>query len=269
MTITLPARCQPRITCGGLAADRRCDRSCCGQRAGTWMWPYAWPVLGKLRQWAGSSLCNASRKRFRGRFRRRYGLRLWLGFRLGQRSRPGPGFRGRLRRYGLRLWLGFRRGRRPRPGFRRLRPWSGRRPRRRLRVRRPRHCQPLRSRDRRRLHRFGARRFPQYRLRLAGIAGYFARVHRGTAGEICCHPRIIPGRAVTTRAAAASGQMACTRVRSVRFCARRQRRRWRRGARHRPGGAARLVTMYRPGQACRADRLTFELLGLSHRLGHP
>ena len=41
----------------------------------------------------------------------------------------------------------------------------------------------------------------------------------------------------------------------VRFCARRQRGRWRRGARHRPGGAARLVTVYRPGQACRVDCL--------------
>ena len=218
------------------------------------MWPYAWPVLRRLGQWAGSSLCNTSRKQFRGRFRRRYGLRLWLGFRLGQRSRPGPGFRGRLRRNGLRLWFRLRRGRRPRPGFRRLRPWSGRRPRRRLRVRRPRHWRPLRLPDWR-LHRFGARRFRQYRLRLAGIAGYFARVHRVSEGEICCHPGIIPGRAVATRAAAASGQVACTRVREVRFCARRQRGRWRRGARHRPGGAARLVTVYRPGQACPVDCL--------------
>jgi hypothetical protein len=207
------------------------------------MSPYAWPVPGK--NGPGTSLCNASRRRLRGRFWRRYGLRLWFGFRLGQWSRPGPGFRGRLRRNGLRLWLGLRRGRRPWPGFRRLRPWSGRRPRRRLRVRRPRHWRPLRSRDRRWLHRFGARRFRPYRLRLAGIVGYFARVHRGSAGEICCHPGIIPGRAVATRAAAASGQVACTRVRGVRFCARRQRGRWRRGARHRPGGAARLVAAYR------------------------
>jgi len=30
----------------------------------------------------------------------------------------------------------------------------------------------------------------------------------GSAGEICCHPGILPGRAVTIRAAAASGQVA-------------------------------------------------------------
>ena len=170
------------------------------------MWPYAWPVPGKLRQWAGSSLCSASRKRFRGR--RRSGLRLWLGFRLGQRSRPGPGFRGRLRRYGFWLWLGFRRGRRPRPRFRRLRPWSGRRPRRRFRVRRPRHWRPLRLRDRRRLCRFGACRFRPCRFRLAGIAGYVARMNCGSAGEICCHPGILPGRAVTIRAAGRRGPAA-------------------------------------------------------------
>ena len=177
------------------------------------MWPYARPVPGKLRQWAGSSLCSASRKRFRGR--RRSGLRLWLGFRLGQRSRPGPGFRGRLRRYGFWLWPGFRRGRRPRPGFRRLRPWSGRRPRRRFRVRRPRHWRPLRLRDRRRLCWFGACRFRPCRFRLAGIVGYVARMNCGSAGEICCHPWILPGRAVTIRAAAASGQVACTRAMGV------------------------------------------------------
>jgi hypothetical protein len=188
-------------------------------------------VAGAGKEWAGSSLCNASRKRFRGRFRRRSGLRLWLGFRLGQRSRAAPGFR----RYGLRLWLGLRRGHRPRPGFRRLRPWPGRRPRRRLRVRRLRHGRPLRSRDRRRLHRFGARRFRQCRLRLAGIAGYFARVHRVSAGVICCHPGIVPGLVPATRAAAASGQVACT-GQGVRFRARRQRGRRRRGARHRPPG---------------------------------
>jgi len=131
------------------------------------------------------------------RFRRRSGLRLRFGFRLGQRSRPGPGFRGRFRRPGLRLWLGLRPGHRPRPGFRRLRPWSRRRPRRRLRVRRP------------RLRRFGTRRFRQYRLWLAGIAGYFARV---SAGVICCHPGIVPCPAPATRAAAVPGQVACTRA---------------------------------------------------------
>ena len=178
------------------------------------MWRYAWPVLGRLRQRAGSSLCNTSQKRFRGRFRRRHGLRLGLGFRLGQRPRPGPGFR---RRHGLRLWFGFWRGRRPWPGFWRLRPWPGRRPRRRLGVRRPRHWRPLRWPDWRRLHRFGARRFRPCRLRLAGIAGYFARVHRGSAGEICCHRGIIPGRVVATRAAPASGWVARTRVRGVRL----------------------------------------------------
>jgi hypothetical protein len=217
------------------------------------MWPYAWPVPGK--NGPGTHLCNASRGRFRGRFRRRSGLRLWLGFRLGQRSRPGPGFWGWFRRYGLRLWLGFRRGHRPRPGFRRLRPWSGRRPRRRLRVRRLRHGRPLRSRDRRRLHRFGARRFRQYRLRLAGIAGYFARVHRVSAGVICCHPGIVPGPAPATRAAAASGQVACTRVRGVRFCARRQHGRRRRSARHRPPGPPGWWPRIEPGRARRADRL--------------
>ena len=56
------------------------------------MWPYARPVPGKLRQWAGSSLCSASRKRFRGR---RSGLRLWLGFRLvGCGSGSGGGAEG-------------------------------------------------------------------------------------------------------------------------------------------------------------------------------
>jgi len=138
----------------------------------------------------------------------------------------GAGVPGRLRRNGLRLWSGFRRGHRPRPGFRRLRPWSGRRPRRRLRVRRPRrrlrvrrprHWQPLRSRDWRRLHRFGVRLFRPCRLRLAGIVGYFARVHCGSAGGICCHPGIVPRPVPATRAAAASGQVACTRVRVSRF----------------------------------------------------
>jgi hypothetical protein len=167
-------------------------------------------VAGAGKDWAGSSFCNASRKRFRGRFRRRSGLRLWLGFRLGQRSRAASGFRGWFRRSGLRLWLGLRRGHRPRPGFRRLRPWPGRRPRRRLRVRPLRHCWPLLSRDRRRLHRFGARRFRQCRLRLARIVGHFARVHRVSAGVICCHPGIVPGLLPATRAAAASGQVACT-----------------------------------------------------------
>ncbi len=219
------------------------------------MWPYAWPVPGKLRQWAGSSLCNTSPKRFRGRFKRRYGLRLWLRFRLGQRSRPGPGFRGRLRRYGFWLWLRFRRGRRPRPGFRRLRPWSGRRPRRRFRVRRPRHWRPLRLRDRRRLYWFGACRFRPCRFRLAGIVGYVARMNCGSAGEICCHPGILPGRAVTIRAAAASGQVACTRPWGCPvLCATAA---WALAARcsSQTCRAARLVTVYRPGQACRADRL--------------
>ena len=126
------------------------------------------------------------------------GSRLWRG----QRSRLRLGFGGRFRwRYGLWLWLGFWRGQRsrPRPGFRRLRPWSGRWPRRRLRARRPGLWRPLRLRDRRRLRWFGAPRFRPGRNRLGGIIGCFARVHRGCAEGIYCHSRIIPSWILATR----------------------------------------------------------------------
>jgi hypothetical protein len=60
----------------------------------------------------------------------------------------------RRRRYGLWLWLRFRRRKRPSAagswrGCRRLRVWSGRWPRRRCRMRRPRSAPRLRVRDRR------------------------------------------------------------------------------------------------------------------------
>ncbi len=144
------------------------------------MWPYARPVPGRLRQWAGSPSATPPGSGSGGGSGGGPGSGSGSGSGLGSGRGRGRGSGGRLRRHGLRLWFGFRRGRWPRPGFRRLRPWSGWRPRRRLRVRRLRHWQPLRLPDWRRLHRFGARRFRPCRLRLAGIVGYFARVHCGS-----------------------------------------------------------------------------------------
>jgi len=65
---------------------------------------------------------------------------------------------------------------------------------------------------------------------------------------------IVPGPAPATRAAAASRQAACTRVRGARFWARAQRGYRRRGARHRPAGPPGWWPRTGPGRAHRADR---------------
>ena len=90
-----PGRLRPaggRVAAGDRGACERAGRGPRGRcRSGA---PSPREPQWIMTQTCRESLCNTCRKRFRGRFRRRPGLRLWLGFRLGQRSRPGPGSGG-------------------------------------------------------------------------------------------------------------------------------------------------------------------------------
>jgi len=132
-------------------------------------------ILGwcrEVRQWAGMSAVTPSQG-LRGRLRRRYGLWLWFGFRRGQRS-PPPG----SRRWCRRLWL-----------------WSGRRPWRRRRVRRPRSRRRLRMRHRR-------------RLRWSGRPASRAARRRVRRGLRQARPVVMAARTL------ASGEPACGEVRN-------------------------------------------------------
>jgi hypothetical protein len=179
---TLPCRCRGP----GIAAPRV-------RRAGH---PVTWEALARLSPlplagWLGQDRSTSRSLR---------PTRPWLrfGFWRGQRPRLRLG-----RRDGPRLRLGFRWGRWLRSGcrwwYRRFRPRSGRRPRRRRRVRRPRPWRRVRVRDPRWFRWFGPGRFRRYWLQRDGIAGCFAGGRCGRAGGLSWHLEMIPRRVPATR----------------------------------------------------------------------
>ena len=151
------------------------------------------PLPGKPSRVLSSTARGQGRSSSRSLRSARPGLR--SGFGRGQRPRLRL---GRRHRSWLRFRFGFWRGQRLRPGCRgrcrRFRPWPGRRPRRRRRVRQPRL--PRRVRDRQRLGWSGPGRFRRFWLGRGGIAGCLADRR---AGGLCWHLEMIPRPMPATR----------------------------------------------------------------------